>query len=329
MTNCSDCGATVPPQMLACPNCRRLVHADELKQIAQAAEQLESTGDRGGALMQWRQALTLLPPEARQHQVIGERIARLSAQVAEAPPTPPPPNWTKRLGPFGVVAIFLWKFKFLVIAFLSKGKLLLLGLTKVSTLFSMLLSMAAYWALFGWRFGVGLVVSIYVHEMGHVAAMRAFGLPATAPMFIPGFGAFIRLKARPTSAIEDARIGLAGPVWGLGAALIAFVVGRGSGWPAWLAIAHAGAFINVFNLLPVWQLDGGRAFSALGRLGRMLVAGAFLLAWLYSKDGLCLLLALASLVRAFGKEAPPASDRVTLLEFVGLIAVLGWLVAQH
>src|ERR1700689_2677115 len=69
---------------------------------------------------------------------------------------------------------------------LSKGKLLLLGLTKLSTLLSMFAFFGVYWTLYGWAFALGLVLSIYVHEMGHVSALRRYGIPATAPMFIPG-----------------------------------------------------------------------------------------------------------------------------------------------
>jgi len=78
----------------------------------------------------------------------------------------------------------------LVLAALGKGKLLLLGLTKSTTLFTMLLSMGVYWTAWGWRFALGLVLSIYVHEMGHVAALQRYGIKATAPMFIPGFAGY-------------------------------------------------------------------------------------------------------------------------------------------
>src|SRR5207302_3963478 len=93
---------------------------------------------------------------------------------------------------------------------LTKGKLLLLGLTKATTFFSMLLSLGVYWAAWGWKFALGLVLSIYIHEMGHVFALRRLGFKASAPMFIPGLGALIRLRQHPANPREDAEIGLAG-----------------------------------------------------------------------------------------------------------------------
>ena len=149
-------------------------------------------------------------------------------------------------------------------SFLTKAKFLLLGLTKASTLFSMLLSMGVYWAAFGWPFAVGLVLSIYVHEMGHVYLLTRFGVKAEAPMFIPGLGAVIRLRQSFTDPRQDALVGLAGPIWGLGAAIWGPGPGTATGEPYFLAIARLGAWINLFNLIPIWQLDGGRAFRALG-----------------------------------------------------------------
>src|SRR2546430_11600704 len=81
-------------------------------------------------------------------------------------------------------------------------------------------------------------------------------------MFIPGVAAFIRLKQYPTDRREDARVGLAGPIWGAGAAIAAYGVYLATGAGIWGAIAHVGAYINLFNLLPVWQLDGGRGFRS-------------------------------------------------------------------
>src|SRR3989454_12639768 len=81
----------------------------------------------------------------------------------------------------------------------------------------MLLSAGVYWAAWGWKFALGVVLSIYVHEMGHVQALQRYGIKATAPMFIPGVGAVVRLKQYPASPREDARVGLAGPLGGLGA----------------------------------------------------------------------------------------------------------------
>src|SRR5205807_8136402 len=176
---------------------------------------------------------------------------------------------------------------------LTKSKFLLLGLTKASTFLSMLLSAGVYFTMWGWQFAVGLVVSIYIHEMGHVQALNRYGIKATPPMFIPGFGALIRLRQYPTDAREDARVGLAGPIWGLGAALAALGVYLVTRAPIWAAIAHLGAFINLFNLVPVWQLDGARGFHALSRHQRWIAAAVIAAMWAATGEGLLVLLLLA------------------------------------
>jgi len=216
---CPDCGAQVAPALLACPACHRLVHADALKRLAADAEQAKQTGDTSAELAAWRQALELLPPDTAQHQTVAARVAELSRAVDRQPAGA---KHGSRLGKgaaggLGALGVLLAKFKFALLFVITKAKLLLLGLTKASTLLSMLLSMGVYWTLWGWKFAAGFVVSIYIHEMGHVQALTHYGIKATAPMFIPGVGAFIRLKQYPTDRREDARVGLAGPIWGAGA----------------------------------------------------------------------------------------------------------------
>src|SRR5262249_37599242 len=148
----------------------------------------------------WQDALRLLPPETQQAKVIASRVEALGGEMLASPGAKAKaeaPAWLKSGGLFGAIALLLWKFKFLVVLLLTKGKLLLLGLTKVSTLASMLLSFGVYWAVWGWKFAAGLIVSIYIHEMGHVAWLARYGIKASAPMFIPGLGAMVRLKQYP------------------------------------------------------------------------------------------------------------------------------------
>src|SRR5438874_5254266 len=82
---CPDCGAEVAPALLACPACHRLVHAAELKRLAGEADQAKQTGDAGGELAAWRQALELLPPDTAQHQTVAARVAELSSAVDRQP----------------------------------------------------------------------------------------------------------------------------------------------------------------------------------------------------------------------------------------------------
>jgi Zn-dependent protease len=322
-TRCGTCGTDVAPGILACPGCHRLVHADALKKHRDDAEAAARAGDVQAELAAWRLAAELLPPQSKQYTIVQEKVAALS-QAADAAPVPGMPQsgrW-KWLAGLGTAGVFLWKFKFLVVTLATKGKLLLLGLTKASTFFSMFLAFGVYWAAWGMWFALGIVLSIYVHEMGHVFVLRRFGIAATAPMFVPGLGALIRLRGQRLSPREDARIGLAGPMWGLAAALAALAGSALGGGPMWKAIAHVGAWINLFNLLPVWQLDGNRGFAALARDGRLAVAAAFVGGWMIAGDGLFFLLILVAGGRALSSDAPEANDRGALMEFIFLILAL-------
>jgi Zn-dependent protease len=298
------------------------VHAEQLARLAADAEQEEAGGRPSEALVRWREALDLLPPDAEQAAIIQRRIGALGPVVNERAPDPPAPDFTRRFGPvLGGGLLVLWKAKVLVLFLLTKAKFLLLGLTKASTLFSMFAAAGVYWALWGWKFALGIVGSIYIHEMGHVAALRRYGIKASAPMFLPGIGAVVRLKQHPATAAEDARVGLAGPIWGLGAALAAYAVYLATGAPIWGAIAHFGAWVNLFNLLPVWQLDGGRGFRALSRRERWIAAGALTAIWAVTTEPLVLLLALAGGVSAMSASAEQ-SDRGALTTYVGLAMIL-------
>jgi Zn-dependent protease len=326
---CSQCGTEMSPTLLCCPGCGRLVHAEELKALASEAEQAEQKQDFPGALAAWRRALELLPAGARQQQLIAARIVELGRKAPAALTTPsasPEASHGKAraggLAGLGALALLIWKFKFIAVFVLTKAKFLLLGLTKASTFLSMFLSLGVYWTAYGWKFALGLVVSIYVHEMGHIAALRQFGFRATAPMFIPGLGAVIRLQQHPVNPVENARIGLAGPLWGLGAALAAQGVYLVTEWPSWLAIAHVGAWINLFNLIPIWQLDGGRGFSSLNRPQRWLAVAGIAAAWFFTGEGLLLLLLVAGCFQALHVAAPAKPDRVGLIQYVVLVAVL-------
>ena len=325
MTRCPQCGTEIAPALLACPVCRRLVHADELQRLAGDADRSAAGGDVTGALGTWRQALDLLPPDSRQFAAVSEKLAELSrrAEASGAAPPAPKPNWATRAGVPGAILLFLWKFKVALAFVLTKGKLLLLGLTKGSTFLSMLAFLGVYWAAWGWRFAAGFVASIYVHEMGHVAMLQRFGIPATAPMFIPGLGAVIRSRFKPHQPVAQARVGLAGPIWGMGAAIVSYLVYLATQAPIWAALAHVGAWINLFNLLPVWQLDGGHAYKALSRRQRWIIVAVLGAMWFLTAEGLLLILALVGVWRAWRTEAPEHGDARTLWEFSLLVVVLG------
>ena len=230
------------------------------------------------------------------------------------------------LASLGVVGLLMWKFKFAVVFLLTQAKFLLLGLTKAGTLLSALAFFATSWAEHGWMFAAGIVVSIYIHEMGHVAALRRYGIPATAPMFIPGLGALIRMKGVHLSPREESRVGLAGPLWGLGAALFAAVLFMSTGARIWAAIAGVGAWINLFNLIPFRPLDGGRGFQSYTQWQRWIVAAVVGTLFYFTGEGMLALILIGSVVQAL-RPAPRESDDSGTLQFVFLVVALTWLCA--
>ncbi|MCA9012445.1 MAG: site-2 protease family protein, partial [Planctomycetaceae bacterium] len=134
------------------------------------------------------------------------------------------------------------------------------------------------------------VLSIYVHEIGHIIELRRYGFRTGAPTFIPGLGALIRMQQPVMNAREDADIGLAGPIYGLGAALVALGLWLVTTAPIFAAIAGVGAWINLFNLLPFGSLDGGRGFRALSRHQKLVATACVAVAWYIARDGMLVLL---------------------------------------
>jgi Zn-dependent protease len=190
-----------------------------------------------------------------------------------------PKPWYKRAGG-AVAAIGL-----LIAKFAAKIKVVLLLLPKLKILTtsgSMLVSVAAYSLIWGWWFAVGFVVLLFVHEMGHVIALRREGIKASAPFFIPFMGAVVWSKSLGRDAVAEARVGLAGPVLGSLGAAACIPIAAATGSDFFRALAFTGFFLNLFNLLPVVPLDGGRAMAALspwmwfaGLFGVLVLAFAF------------------------------------------------------
>jgi len=309
------------------------VHAEELKQLAEAAARASSPVE---ALKCWRRAHELLPEGSRQRAAVAEKIDGLVqlAQHQSAGTVPASLEkkspWGKVAGGAGVLVMFLAKFKFALVFLLTKAKLLLLGLTKMSTLLSMFVSFGFYWSLWGWKFAAGFVLSIYVHEMGHVVMLSRLGIKATAPMFIPGFGALIRMREKLPTAREEALVGLAGPNWGLGAALACWGLGYAFASPLFMALAHVGAWINLFNLTPVWQLDGSHAWRALTQMERYIVTGTVAAALFFGgsqASSILWLVLICAIARLFAKDGAPAPDGRTLADFVILVAALTFICA--
>jgi Zn-dependent protease len=182
---------------------------------------------------------------------------------ADEAPEPAPPKvqrrqsaLRRRLSAIGAAAI----------ALLAKFKTILLLLPKLKLFASsgtILVSLAAYALLWGWAFAAGFIALLFVHEMGHVIALRREGIKASGPMFIPFLGAVIAARSLGNSALAEARVGLAGPILGSIGSAACILVWHVTGNDLWRALAYTGFFLNLFNLLPVVPLDGGRAMAAM------------------------------------------------------------------
>ena len=180
------------------------------------------------------------------------------ADPAPLPAAQPPRQsfFRRRIAPLGAA----------LIAFLTKIKAIILLLPKVkllATAATMAVSVAAYGAIWGFAFGAGFVILLLVHEMGHVIALRREGIRASAPMFIPFLGALISARSLGDNALAEARVGLAGPILGTIGSFVCLAVWLVTGHDYWRALAYTGLFLNLFNLLPVVPLDGGRAMAAM------------------------------------------------------------------
>jgi Zn-dependent protease len=158
----------------------------------------------------------------------------------------------------------------------------LLKFKVVTTGASMIVSIAAYAWLWGLPFAIGFVVLIFVHELGHVIELRRQGVPASAPLFIPFLGAVIGMKELPDDAWKEARVALAGPILGSVGAAVCWAAGEALDSDLLIALAFVGFFLNLFNLIPIVPLDGGRAAAALHPafwfLGLLLMVGIVVVA---------------------------------------------------
>ena len=161
----------------------------------------------------------------------------------------------KLWAPIAAVGLLIFKFKAAILAIFK--------LKIFATSASMLVSIAAYAWIWGWRFAVGFVFLLLIHELGHVLELRRQGIPASAPLFIPFLGAVVGMKQMPHNVWKEAQVALAGPIVGSLAAFGLWAAGEALDSELLVALAFTGFFLNLFNLIPVSPLDGGRAVAAL------------------------------------------------------------------
>src|SRR5438874_7925172 len=171
-----------------------------------------------------------------------------------APPESLRSRIKKALGPVGVIAVVILKF-------IGKIKFILPILLKTGG--SMVLMVGVYASIWGWKWALGFVLLLLLHECGHLVVAKWFGLAVSARMFIPFMGAFIALKEAPRNAWMEACVGIGGPILGSLAAATCHALGLALNYPLLIALGWSAYFLNLFNLTPVGMLDGGWIVSAL------------------------------------------------------------------
>jgi Zn-dependent protease len=310
LRQCKTCGLELHPGDLVCSQCHSLIYSEELTIISARATRLEENGDYVQALVHWRKALPLLPAHATQADWVLAHIRKL--ELAEhAAPVAPKHAWAKKLGPLAPIAIFLTKAKWLLAIF------------KFKFLFSLGAFFAVYWDLWGWRFGVGFTLLILIHELGHYIDIRRRGLPADMPVFLPGFGAYVRWQAMGISLETRAAVSLAGPLAGLLASVACLFLWWRTGDPLWAGLARASAWLNLMNLIPIWVLDGGQAANALDRNGRWAILASAMLFAFFFQESAFFLVAAGAAWRLFSKDLPALPSYRTAAYYVGVMGLLG------
>ncbi|HLK09348.1 MAG TPA: site-2 protease family protein [Candidatus Angelobacter sp.] len=308
---CPRCAREIPPGVLECPQCRTLVHGDQMEQFAAHARSLEAHGDLQEAREKWLACLPLLPAQSMQAEWIRKHVVELGAVPRPQDnhsASSTTPQWAKKLGPLGPILLALLKFK---------------------SLFSFVAFFGFYWTLWGAKFGIGFAVLILIHEMGHFIDIKRRGLPADMPMFLPGLGAYVKWNGLGVTLEARSAISLAGPCAGAIAAGICYLLWHQTGYGLWAALARTGAWFNALNLIPLWIFDGARATNALSKLERAVVlvvsaaVGYVLGEWVFA------LVAAGMGIRLFTRDAPEEPSNPITAYFVAVITALGmilWLV---
>jgi Zn-dependent protease len=203
-------------------------------------------------------------------------LPELAEPLQTRPPEPasPPPKrgvWGS-VATVGALLLLKLKSALALLKFASLGKFAMTALSMVGMIWFEALRG-------GFLFGLGFVLLLLIHELGHGYAIRRAGLTSGWPVFIPMFGAMIALKEPPKSRAMEAEIAYGGPLWGTAASLVCAALYFATGARLFLSLAYTGFFLNLFNLVPVSPLDGGRVAQVFSRrawiVGGILLGGMF------------------------------------------------------
>ncbi|MEP6756999.1 MAG: site-2 protease family protein [Chthonomonadales bacterium] len=255
---------------------------------------------------------------------------------ASAPPKPPDSKLHRMqakggiMGGIATALLLLLKLGAPLFAILGKLKVLAILPKILVTGGSMFVTMWFQAIRWGWPFGVGLTVLILIHECGHALAAYLRGIPIKGMLFIPFMGAMVAVSRDGKDVVEDAFIGIMGPVVGSAACAVCVFIYFVTGSPFWLVLGHWGFLINLFNLAPTPPLDGGWITPVFSP--KLLALGVVVLFILMPRNPLMWLLAALSIPRIISHwKAKPddpyfratKSDRIRYaVAYLGLIAVL-------
>lgn len=282
-----------------------------MERLAAQARELEARKDFAVARERWLAALPILPPESQQAQWIRGHVRELESASAGQHPSVLPDRsdvkrtWGKRLAPLGPAAVILAKFKTALFAVL-----------KLKFLFSFAAFLGFYWAAWGMKFGIGFALLVLAHEMGHFIEIKRRGLPADLPVFLPGFGAYVRWQNMGVSLEGRSAIALAGPCAGFVAAVFCGLMWWHTGDGFWAALARTSAWFNVLNLIPVFIFDGAHAAEALSKLEKVLLMGVSVGLYYATQELVFIFVALGAVWQLVSVYllARPAKGTVTTLD---------------
>ncbi len=308
--NCPECSHYLAEGTLACPECGAMRYGGHLRTLAIAATEQEKEQHWTEAREIWRDALQWVPAGTKQALAVEQRVELIDTKLRGVADWKA--RWTKRLGPLAPVVFFLAKIK----------TYLLLAL-KLKFLLGFVAFFGVYWALWGWKFALGFTVAVLLHEMGHYVAAKRRGLKVDLPMFLPGLGAYVRWYSQGISLDGLASIALAGPFAGLIVAVVCGAISVVWHSPLFAALANVGAWVNLFNLTPVFGLDGAQATYALDRTQRWLILATSLIFFGVLREGPFAFIAMGMAWRLWKGGYPEKPNSKTMIQFVLLLFALG------
>lgn len=201
-----------------------------------------------------------------------------------------------------------------------------------SSISSIIITILGYSAVFGFKFALGIVLLIFVHEMGHVLAGRLIGIKLEAPTFIPFAGAIIRMNPKDESLRASTIIGIGGPILGTIGAIACHLMYLYTNNSILLELTYIGYLINLFNLSPVYPLDGGRTVLGFSPLVWLPVIPILSYFTYISNNGILFIITIFAILYLYKYFKKPFSYKysnfslVFIILYFGLVAYLSYVV---